>query len=119
MDSVIELDPNNFRSYVLRGLGHFQTGQLELGFSDLDTAIELADENPALYVIRALYHSNTDNFDDALLDLELADEIYPDYLLTRAYRGTISLIMSIGPVRLIASMRSQNSFPIMAILASS
>jgi tetratricopeptide (TPR) repeat protein len=84
LTKAIELDPQNGRTYGLRGLRHFNNGEYDRAIADYTRAIELRSNAPnhllaSQYVVRGVAYQKTRNADLAIADFRRALAIEPDH----------------------------------------
>jgi tetratricopeptide (TPR) repeat protein len=83
LTKAIELDPQNGRTYGLRGLVHFNKREYDRAIADYTRAIELRPDAlshllASQYVVRGIAYHKTHRPDLAIADLRLALAIKPD-----------------------------------------
>lgn len=72
---VLDLQPNNARTFHLRGLAHEKAGDYKKAISDLDKAIEINPEYGAAYHSRANLNSKLGKTDQAAEDIEMVTHL--------------------------------------------
>jgi tetratricopeptide (TPR) repeat protein len=82
--AAIEADPEDARSWAIRGLAHLSAGRTEQGASDLDRALGIDAKLPMALIGRARVRAADDDVDGARADLQAvlsADKAHYDALL--------------------------------------
>lgn len=90
---AIEINPNNYRAYDLRGYCYDRLKNYELELKDLDKAIEIASKESdpdiaySAYNNRGQFYAQQEKYDLAIQDYTKSIEICPDYFIGYIARG--------------------------------
>jgi len=74
----IELDPDNYESYVNRGVIYFNTNQFELAVNDYNIAAKLNKETTKIFLNRGISLMKLNRFEEAIPDFERVVKAEPN-----------------------------------------
>ena len=86
-DKAIEIDPHNFKSWLLRGRSKHELKKYEEAIKDFDKAIEIDPHNFKSWLLRGTSKHELKKYEEAIKDFDKAIEIDPDFYPSWVFRG--------------------------------
>ncbi len=87
LNRAIELNPNDTRAFVLRGVAYYSLKDYQHAIVDFDCAIELNPKYDLAFLQRGVAYSLLKDYQHAIADLDHAIALNPDYGWAFAVRG--------------------------------
>lgn len=91
-NKLIQLDPELYEAYFLRGIGKYNLGDFLGAKSDFDKALSINPVFTMAYHYRAITYSRLGQYDNALEDLQEAVDLRPSYNGLYFSRGVTYLL---------------------------